>query len=446
MSDRQSGRMHVPLASEAAEGGPEPAALRTKKEASQSQSFQGALGTKTGWRQFLPFMGPAFIAAVAYIDPGNYATNIQAGSQFGYKLLWVVIVSNIMAIVVQSLSAKLGIATSQNLPEMIRQEWPKGVSLFYWIQGEIMVMATDLAEFIGAALGFHLVFGLPMIPSALLTAVCALAILMFQIKGFRPLEMVIASMVFIVVIAFSCELLLAMPQFSALARGLVPTFQGTNSILLAAGILGATVMPHAIYMHSGLTCRRVIGQTPAERKKIYNFELIDILIAMIIAGIINALMLTVAGSTFFGREVIADLTVAFHGFGHYLAPSAALLFGVGLLSAGLSSSSVGTLAGDIMMQGFVRMQIPVFIRRVCTMLPPIILILSGANATKALVLSQVILSFGIGLAIIPLILFTSNKRIMRNLVNHKITTAVSWLITLVVVLLNIFLLIQTFAG
>ncbi len=412
----------------------------------ETQSFEQAVGEAKGWRQMLPFIGPAFIAAVAYIDPGNYATNIQAGSQYGYLLLWVVIVSNVMAILIQMLSAKLGIATAHNLPEIIRDRWSKKVSFFYWIQGEVMIMATDLAEFIGAALGFHLVFGMPMIPAALLTAVCALLILTFQVKGFRPLEMVIAMMVFIVVIAFSCEILFSLPEFKPFVQGFVPKFQGSESVLLAAGILGATVMPHAIYMHSGLTCRRVVGRDAQERKKIFRFEQIDILIAMVIAGIINAIMLTVAGSTFFGKEVIDDLSVAFHGFSNYIAPMAGILFGVGLLSAGLSSSSVGTLAGDIMMQGFIHKRIPVFIRRICSMLPPLILIISGANAMKALVISQVVLSFGIALAIIPLVIFTSKKTIMGLLVNHKLTTAAAWGIAVIVICLNLFLLYQTFFG
>lgn len=444
MSERQNDRMRVQLAEGDALAGEVPLIRKTEKK--HAQSFQDAVGKAKGWRQLLPFIGPAFIAAVAYIDPGNYATNIQAGSQFGYMLLWVVIVSNLMAILIQTLSAKLGIATSHNLPETIRNEWPRGVSIFYWIQGEIMVMATDLAEFIGAALGFHLVFGMPMIPAAILTAVCALLILAFQVRGFRPLEMVIASMVFIVVIAFSCEILFSLPALAPLMQGFVPQFQGTDSVLLAAGILGATVMPHAIYMHSGLTCRRVIGRTPEERKKIFRFELIDILVAMILAGLINAIMLTVAGSTFFGKEIISDLTVAFNGFGQYITPAAAVLFGVGLLAAGLSSSSVGTLAGDIMMQGFIHKRIPVFVRRICSMLPPLILIISGANATQALVMSQVVLSFGIALAIIPLVIFTSKKRIMGPLANRRLTTVTAWAITAIVISLNVFLLYRTFTG
>ncbi|MCI1858709.1 MAG: Nramp family divalent metal transporter [Sporolactobacillus sp.] len=440
-SGRQKERPHPTLQGENRGSGQ---AQRRTNEA--GQTFRHVIGKKRGWRRVLPFIGPAFIAAVAYIDPGNYATNIQAGSQYGYLLLWVVIISNLMAILIQMLSAKLGIATSRNLPEVLRDEWKRGVAFFYWVQGEIVVMATDLAEFIGAALGFHLVFGMPMIPAAILTAACALGILTFQIRGYRSLEMAIACLVFIVVIAFSADIFFAPPQLGSLLQGFVPHFKGSDSVLLAAGILGATVMPHAIYMHSGLTCRRVIGQTPAERKKIFHFEVVDILIAMIIAGLINAIMLALAASTFFGKEVIVDLTVAFHGFGSYIAPVAAMLFGIGLLSAGLSSSSVGTLAGDIMMQGFIHYRIPIFVRRICSMLPPLIVIISGMNATKALVLSQVLLSFGIALAIIPLVIFTSKKRLMGILVNRKITTAAAWTIAAVVISLNVFLLYQTLFG
>lgn len=444
MPEHNDGRMPVSLADGDVLAGTLPP--NRKAAGARPESFQSAVGDARGWKRMLPFIGPAFIAAVAYIDPGNYATNIQAGSRFGYMLLWVVVISNLMAVLIQTLSAKIGIATSHNLPEVLRDEWPKGVSIFYWLQGEIMVMATDLAEFIGAALGFNLVFGIPMLPAALLTGVCALLILAFQVRGFRPLEMVIATMVFIIVIAFSCEIIFSMPALAPLMKGFVPHFQGTDSILLAAGILGATVMPHAIYMHSGLTCRRVIGQTPEERKKIFHFELVDILIAMLIAGVINAIMLAVAASAFNGHIIISDLTVAFKQFGNYIGPSAAILFGIGLLSAGLSSSSVGTLAGDIMMQGFIHKRIPVFLRRICTMIPPLALIISGANATQALVMSQVVLSFGIALAIIPLVIFTSKKRIMGSLVNRKLTTVTAWCIAGVVICLNMFLIYQTFVG
>lgn len=432
----------------AVDGGSASLSVQSGRVKSHSKSFRSAVADRKGWRQVLPFLGPAFIAAVAYIDPGNYATNIQSGSQYGYMLLWVCVASNLMAILIQTMSAKLGIATGKNLPEVSREHYPTWLSILFWIQGEVMVMATDLAEFIGATLGFNLVFGIPMVPAAILTAVCALGILLFQVKGYRPLEAVIATMVFIVVGAFTCEMLMAFPPLAPVFHGMVvPQFQGTDSIMLAAGILGATVMPHAIYLHSGLTNHRVIGRTPEERKKIFHFEVVDILIAMLLAGFINATMLIVSASTFHSNGIVVDdLTIAFNQFGELVGPAAALLFGIGLLSAGLSSSSVGTLAGDIIMQGYIRKKIPIFIRRICSMLPPLAIIISGANATYALVMSQVVLSFGIALALIPLIIFTSRKDIMGNLVNRRVTSTLAWVIAGIIICLNVFLLYQTFAG
>lgn len=413
------------------------------------QSAQLALSGETkGLKRLLPFLGPAFIASVAYIDPGNFATNIAAGSQYGYLLLWVILVSNLMAVLIQSLSAKLGIATGKNLPEVAREHFPKPVSIGLWIQGELVIMATDLAEFIGAALGLYLLFGIPMLPAALITAVGSFIILEFQRRGFRPLEAVITGMVFIVVIAFGVQVFYAKPELSPLLSGLfVPKFQGVNSILLAAGILGATVMPHAIYLHSALTQRRVVGTTDEQRKKIFRFEFIDIVIAMVIAGAINASMLIVAAALFFKNGLhVEDLDVAFHGFEHLVGPASATLFGIGLLTAGLSSSSVGTMSGDIIMQGFIRMHIPLYLRRFITMIPPLVIIALGVNPTHALVMSQVVLSFGIAFALVPLIVFTSKKSIMGGLVNHRLTTAIAWLIAVLIIALNIFLLYQTFIG
>ncbi|UOQ46503.1 Nramp family divalent metal transporter [Halobacillus salinarum] len=413
-----------------------------------SKSFEQALGKKKGLKRLLPFLGPAFIAAVAYIDPGNFATNIQAGSKFGYMLLWVIFASNLMAILIQSLSAKLGIATGQNLPEVARDHFPKWASIGLWIQGELIVMATDLAEFIGAALGLYLIFGIPMLPSALITAAASFLILELQRKGVRPLEAVITGMVFIVVIAFGVQVFFSQPEAAPLMKGLfVPKFDGVSSVLLAAGILGATVMPHAIYLHSALTQRRIVGETEQEKVKIFKFEFVDILIAMIIAGLINASMLVVASALFNTNGiVIADLDVAFHNFEVLLSPGAAILFGVGLLSAGLSSSSVGTMSGDVIMQGYIRRRIPIYLRRFITMLPPLAIIISGVNPTYALVMSQVILSFGIAFALIPLIMFTSRKKLMGQLVNRKGTTVISWLIAILIIILNLFLLYQTFFG
>ncbi|AKL85563.1 divalent metal cation transporter [Bacillus atrophaeus] len=412
----------------------------------RTKAVQDALDGKIrGFRGLLPFLGPAFIAAIAYIDPGNFATNISAGSKYGYMLLWVILFSNIMALLIQSLSAKLGIATGKNLPEVAREEFPKPVSIGLWIQGELVIIATDLAEFIGAALGLYLLFGIPLLESSIIAAIGSFAILELQRRGYRSLEAGIAGMLFVVVIAFALQTFFAKPDVGSVMKGLfIPTFQGTDSVLLAAGILGATVMPHAIYLHSALTQRRVVGTTDAERKKIFRFEFIDILIAMLIAGAINASMLIVAAALFFKNGLyVEDLDVAFDQFGSLVSPISAVLFGIGLLIAGLSSSSVGTLSGDVIMQGFIRYRIPLYVRRFITIIPPIIIIASGVNPTSALVLSQVVLSFGIAFALIPLIMFTSNKRIMGSLINAKWVTMISWVIAVLIVALNIFLIVDT---
>lgn len=413
------------------------------KQASHADSvFNGP----SGLRKFLPFLGPAFIAAIAYIDPGNFATNIAAGSQYGYLLLWVILFSNIMALIIQSLSAKLGIATGKNLSEVAREEFPKPVSIGLWIQGEIVIIATDLAEFIGAALGIYLLFGIPMLESSIIAAIGSFAILELQRRGYRFLEAGITAMLFIVVLSFIVQMFFAKPELHSVLHGLfTPQFQGTDSVLLAAGILGATVMPHAIYLHSALTQKRIVGRTEKEKKMIFRFEFFDILIAMLIAGFINAAMLIVASALFHANGfIVNDLDVAFEHFEQLVSPASAILFGLGLLIAGLSSSSVGTMSGDVIMQGFIQFRIPIYVRRLITIIPPIIIIASGVNPTSALVLSQVILSFGIGFALIPLIMFTSSKRIMGSLQNSKVITVISWLIATVIVLLNLFLLYDTF--
>ncbi|PLR84004.1 Nramp family divalent metal transporter [Bacillus sp. V33-4] len=411
-------------------------------------AYQSLLGRARGIKRLVPFLGPAFIAGVAYIDPGNFATNIASGSQYGYMLLWVVLVSNLMAILIQALSAKLGIATGKNLPEVSRENFPKPVSFGLWIQGELVVIATDLAEFIGAALGLYLLFGISLLPAAIIAAIGSFAILELQRRGVRPLEAGITGMVFIVVIAFGLQVLYSQPDTGAIFNGLfTPQFSGADSVMLAAGILGATVMPHAIYLHSALTQKRIVGRTEGERKRIFRFEFIDILIAMVIAGGVNASMLIVAAALFHKNGLnVRDLDLAFNQFGELVGPFSAILFGIGLLSSGLASSSVGTMSGDIIMQGYIKRRIPLYLRRAITVIPPILIIAMGVNPTTALVISQVILSFGIPFALIPLILFTSNKKIMGSLANHKITNAMAWAIAIVIITLNIFLLIQTFAN
>jgi manganese transport protein len=398
-----------------------------------------------GIKKLLPYLGPAFIAAVAYIDPGNYATNITAGSKYGYTLLWVIFASNLMAVLIQSLSAKLGIATGKNLPELCREKFSKKTSFLLWIQAEAVIMATDLAEFIGAALGIYLLFDLPLITSAIIAAVGSFAILEFQRRGYRTFEALITVMIFVVVIAFGAQVFYAKPDTSAVVLGLfTPKFEGVDSILLSAGMLGATVMPHAIYLHSSLTQRRIVGKNDLERKRIYRFELIDIVIAMLIAGAINAAMVIVSAALFHKNGILVeDLDVAYQQFGAMLGPSVAMFFGVGLLFAGLSSSSVGVMTGDVVMQGFIKRHIPIYLRRVITTVPPLLIILWGVNPSKALVMSQIVLSFGIAFALVPLIMFTSNEKIMGSLVNHKITSGVAWLIAVLIIGLNLFLLYET---
>lgn len=413
------------------------------------KSAAASLNGKTkGIGKFLPFLGPAFIAAVAYIDPGNYATNIAAGSKYGYTLLWVVFASNLMAVLIQSMSAKLGIATGKNLPEICREKFKKKTSIMLWLQAELVVMATDLAEFIGAALGLYLLFDIPLMAAALIAAVGSFAILEVQRRGIRPLEAIIAGMIFVVVIAFGVQVFYAGPDTASVLAGFfTPKFEGVDSILLSAGMLGATVMPHAIYLHSALTQNRIKGENDEERKKIFRFEFVDIVIAMLIAGGINASMLIVSAALFNQNGLkVEDLDIAFNQFGNLLGPSAAILFGIGLLTAGLSSSSVGTMAGDVVMQGYINRRINVYLRRFITMAPPLAIILIGVNPSKALVMSQVVLSFGISFALIPLIMFTSNKELMGNLVNHKVTTILAWIIAVIIIGLNLFLLYQSIFG
>ena len=417
-------------------------------ETATMRAAQAALdGRHRGLRGLWPFLGPAFIAAVAYIDPGNFATNIQAGSTFGYLLLWVVVVANLMAILIQTMSAKLGIATGKNVPEVCRERFSRPVTLALWIQAEIIAIATDLAEFIGGALGLYLLFGIPLFPAAVITGVFSFALLELQRRGFRPLEAGITALVGIVVVSFAYEVYVADPDMGDLALGLVPGFEGSHSVMLAAGILGATVMPHVIYLHSALTQRRVIGRSADERRRIFRFEFIDILIAMGVAGLINAAMLVMAAGLFFGAATpITTLEGAFAQLRDYAGPLSATLFGVGLLASGFSSSSVGTMSGQVVMQGFIARRIPLFARRLITMTPPLAILAMGVDATTALVMSQVVLSFGIPFALIPLLMFCSNREIMGDLVNRRATTVAAWAIACVVIALNVFLLYETIFG
>ena len=401
-------------------------------------------GERRGVRAVLPFLGPAFIASVAYIDPGNFATNMAGGSEFGYTLLWVVLAANLMAMLIQSMSAKLGIATGRSLPEVCRDRFPFRVVVLLWLQAEAIAMATDLAEFVGAALGLHLVFGLSLWISALLTGLAAFVILGMQVWGFRRLEATLTGLVAVVVLAFGLEVLKSGPSPAEVARGtFVPQFAGSGSALLAVGIVGATVMPHVIYLHSSLTQKRIVGANPAARRKIFRFEIVDVTIAMGIAGVINLAMLATAAAVFHTRGQFGvgnDLGQVFGGLNQYLGTHSGMIFGLALLASGVASSCVGTMSGQVVMQGFIHRQIPIFVRRAITMIPALVVIGVGFSPTRALVLSQVFLSFGIPFALVPLVVFTGNRDLMGTLVNRRLTMVTAGFVTMVIIALNVYLL------
>lgn len=405
--------------------------------------------TRRGLRRILPFMGPAFVASIAYMDPGNFATNIQGGAKFGYLLVWVIVVSNLMAMLIQSLSAKLGIATGMNLAEVCRQQFPRPVVWTMWVISEAVAMATDLAEFLGAALGFYLLFHIDLFVAAIITGITTFIILSLERRGFRPLEAVITSMVGVIAVCYLIETVLDSPDWGLIAfHAVTPQFSGTESVLLAVGILGATVMPHVIFLHSALTQNRIVVDKPEEQKRLYRFELIDVGIAMGLAGLINAAMLIMAASTFHkqGLTGITGIEDAYLTLQPLLGNAAGLVFAISLLASGLSSATVGTMAGQVIMQGYLRRKVPAWFRRLVTMVPALIVIKIGFNPTDTLVFSQVILSFGIPFALIPLVMFTRRKDLMGVLVNHKVTTGLASVVAAVIVVLNLYLLYSTFFG
>src|SRR6476619_6342163 len=395
----------------------------------------------------LPFLGPAFIACVAYMDPGNFATNIAAGSKFGFTLVWVIVASNLMAMMIQTLSAKLGIATGRNLPEVCREQFSRRTSIGLWIQAELIAMATDLAEFLGAALGITLLLHIPLFPAAVITGVITFAILGLQLYGFRPLEAVITAFIAVIGICYLAELWFAHPPLGEVAKhAVVPEFAGHESVLLAVGILGATVMPHVIYLHSALTQNRVVPRNDSEARRLYRYTKVDVVIAMSIAGLINMAMLVVAATVFYGHGIfdVASLETAHKTLEPLLGSASSTLFALALLASGLSSSTVGTLSGQVVMQGFINRKIPIFVRRLVTMLPALVVAAIGLNPSRVLVLSQVVLSFGIPFALIPLVWFTSRRGLMGTLVNRTTTTVVASAVAALISGLNLFLLGQTF--
>jgi len=420
----------------------------THAERVERARTEGERVLRGGRFRLLPFLGPAFIAAVAYVDPGNFATNIAGGSQFGYTLVWVVVASSLMAMLVQGLSAKLGVATGRNLAEVCRDEFPRRVSFGLWVQAEVIAMATDLAEFLGAAIGLHLLIGLPLLPAAFVTAIASFLILGMQRFGFRPLEATIVAIVLVIGVCYVIELFYAQPDLGLAARhAVIPGFAGSSeALLLSVGIIGATVMPHVIWLHSALLQDRIRPTDDHQSRRLMRFTWIDVLIAMSIAGLINVSMLVMAASTFYksGLHHVESLEVAHKTLVPLLGGAASAIFAIALLASGLSSSAIGTLSGQVVMQGFVRRQIPLMLRRLITMLPAFVVIAIGVSPSRTLVLSQVILSFGIPFALVPLVYFTRRPDIMGPLANRRLTTAAAVCVAAIIIGLNLYLLAQTF--
>ena len=408
---------------------------------------QRALRAPTrGWR-ILPFLGPAFVACVAYIDPGNFATNITAGSQFGYLLVWVVVVSNLMAMLIQYLSAKAGIATGKNLPELCRDNFRKPVTRGLWVQAELVAIATDLAEVLGGAIALQLLFGLPLLVGGVITAVVAFGLLGLQQRGARPFEVAITGLLLVVLAGFLYSLVRGGIDASAVASGLRPQFDGKDSLLLATAMLGATVMPHVIYLHGALTQGRYVRNTELERRSLLRSQRIDVVTAMTVAGVINLSMLVVAAQVLSGGPVPVDTIEGAHaGLSAALGPVAALLFALALLASGFAASGVGTYSGQVVMQGFLRRRIPLVARRLITLAPALIVIGVGVDPTRALVFSQVVLSFGIPFALIPLVMLTSRRSVMGTLVNKRRTTWVAASVAAVICALNVTLIALTVTG
>jgi manganese transport protein len=413
--------------------------------------------TRTPWerqlargriRVALSMLGPAFVAAVAYVDPGNFATNLQGGARFGYELLWVVLAANLMAMLVQYLSAKLGIATDHTLPELCREHFPRWTSWGLWVQAEVMAMSTDVAEFLGAAIGLNLLFGVPLLVAGLITGVIAFAILELQRHGYRRFELAIAALLGVVFAGFLYETLNIGPSAHLALEGFVPRLSNSDAVYLAVGIIGATVMPHVIYLHSALTKGRVAVRDDEERRQVLRFERVDVIVALTLAGLINLAMMAVFAKLFHTPALsgISSMQTAHAQIGHLVGGGAALAFAVALLASGASSSSVGTYAGQVVMAGFIAVRIRLWVRRVVTMLPALIVLATGVNATDALVLSQVVLSFGIPFALVPLVVLTSRRDVMGARVNGRAMTVAAFAVAGVISALNLFALFEQFIG
>ncbi|MBN9793860.1 divalent metal cation transporter [Pseudonocardia sp. TMWB2A] len=403
---------------------------------------------RRGWRGRLAVLGPAFVAAVAYVDPGNFATNFSAGAGYGYLLVWVIVVANLMAMLIQSLSAKLGLATGKNLPELCREHLTPWRNRFMWAQAELVAIATDLAEVIGGAVALHLLFGIPLFTGGVITGVIAFVLLGLQSRGHRPFERAIVFLLAIIMVGLVSTVVRTDVDGPALAAGLVPGFDGVGSLVLATGILGATVMPHVIYLHSALTQGRLVARGPEDTRFLLRVGRTDIALGMGVAGLVNLSMLVVAAALFAGTDVPGTDTLEgiFAGLGTELDAVAAYGFAIALLASGFASSGVGTYAGQVIMAGFLRRRIPLLLRRLLTLAPALLVLGMGIDPTQALVLSQVVLSFGIPFALVPLVWLTARREVMGDLVNHRVTTAAAVVVAAVVVGLNAFLIWEAFVA
>ncbi len=399
-------------------------------------------------RATVAMLGPAFVASIAYVDPGNFATNIQGGAHYGYLLLWVVAAANLIAMLIQYLAAKLGIVTDHSLPELARARFPRAVSWGMWVQAEIMAMSTDVAEFLGAALGLNLLFGVPLMVAGLITGVVAFLILGLQQHGFRRFELAITALLGIIFAGFLYETLRIGPSAHQALHGLLPHLGSSGALYLAVGIIGATVMPHAIYLHSALTNGRMPSRNDRERGRVLRFERFDVIIALGLAGLVNMAMLAVAAKLFHTPALagLSTIPAAHAELGRLVGGTAALAFAVALLASGTASSSVGTYAGQVVMAGFINVRIPLALRRVVTMTPALVILALGVNPTSALVLSQVVLSFGIPLALVPLVMLTGRRDVMGPHVNRAFTTVAAWGCVVLISSLNVFLIAQQLFG
>jgi manganese transport protein len=407
-----------------------------------------ATDTRAPLRPGLLLLGPAFVAAIAYVDPGNVAANVSAGAQYGFLLVWVILVANVMAGLVQYLSAKLGLVTGRSLPEAVADQTRTPTRIAYWIQAELVAMATDLAEVVGGAIALHLLFELPLLVGGVITGAVSLLILALQNwRGQRVFERVITGLLLVIAIGFMTSLFVAPPSPAEVAGGLLPRFDGTESILLATAMLGATVMPHAVYLHSGLARdRHGQPEAGAPRRRLLRITRYDVGLAMLVAGAVNLAMLLVAATNLQGMEHTDSIEGAYAAVQTTLGHTVALFFAIGLLASGLASTSVGAYAGAMIMQGLLRRSYPLLLRRVVTLIPALAVLAIGVDPSRALVLSQVVLSFGIPFALIPLVRLTANRTLMGEDTNHRITTMLGWTVAAVICVLNVVLIYLTVTG